>query len=95
MRQKMVIGLRDVKVGEYTAVFPLRSELEAQRVFLEGVENANSPLGRFPRDYQIHLIGMFDPETGAIVPEVPVRDVTPYSGLDELIGKRGGSNAKQ
>lgn len=87
-RQRILVGVRDVKVGEYGILMVLATAMEAKRLFLVAVEDRNSQLGRFPNDFTMAELGLFDPETGRITPhELPV-DVTPYSERDAVIAKR-------
>lgn len=87
MRQRILLGLRDVKIGEYVTVLPLRSEAEAQRFFLDSLNNPQSQMAKYPRDYQIHILASFDPESGAVSPEAAPRDITPYSGVEEVTNR--------
>lgn len=85
MRQAIVVGLRDLKLSEYIQVFVLRAPGEAKRIFLEGIKNPNTPLGKYPADFTIHELGLFDGETGRITVHDVAVDLTPYSDAEKYV----------
>lgn len=85
MRQRILVAVRDVKVGEFGPLMVLHNQAEAKRVYLHAMSDSKSQLGKFPTDYTLHELGLFDPENGRITPhEIPV-DFTPYSERDAIV----------
>lgn len=88
MRQRILVGVRDVKVGEFGILMVLSSADEAKRLYLEAVSDPKSKLGKYPTDFTMHELGLFDPETGKITPHDVFVDVTPYSERDGIVTRR-------
>lgn len=88
---KILVALRDVKVREYGPLMVFTTAEEAKRLFLAVAGDAKSTVGRFPRDYVMHELGTFDPESGQIVTHQFKSDLTPYSELDALLAERGAA----
>lgn len=87
--KRMVVSIRDVKTGEYLGLVQVKNQAEAERSFLSLCMDPKSPMYRFPRDYHLHLVGGFDPETGKLAGvDDGVKDLTPYTVIDELVTKR-------
>lgn len=85
MRQRILVGVRDVKVGEYGLLMVMHNQGEAKRLYLHACSDGKSQLGKFPADFTMHELGLFDPESGKITPhELPV-DFTPYSERDAVV----------
>lgn len=84
---RLVVSIRDVKVGEYMSLVVVKNVGEAERAFQNLCMEPRSPLHRFPRDYQMHQVGTFNPESGEIS-GISVKDVTPYSWIDEKEAER-------
>lgn len=91
MRQKILVGVRDVKVGEFGILMVLSSADEAKRLYMEAVSDPKSKLGKYPTDFTIHELGLFDPETGRITPHETFVDVTPYSDRDSVVARRAAA----
>lgn len=81
----IVVSVRDVKVGEYLSLVLAKNVDDAQRHFLGMVREPRSPLYSFPRDYQLHIFGTFNAESGTIYPESKNRDITPYNSVEAAI----------
>lgn len=86
--KKTIVSIRDVKTGEYLSLVLVKNHLEAKRAFLGLCFEPKSPLYRFPRDYQLHVIGEFNVTLGGIVGTDHIEDITPYTEVDELVSKR-------
>lgn len=95
MRQRILVAVRDVKVGEYSLLMVLHTQEEAQRLFLMAVQDANSQVGRFPTDYTMHELALFNPETGQITPHDVAVDCTPYSLRDGIVADRERAKQKE
>lgn len=91
MRQKILVGVRDVKVGEFGILMVLTSQDEAKRLYMEAVADSKSKLGKYPTDFTMHELGLFDPETGKITPHEVHVDVTPYSERDSVVARRAAT----
>lgn len=87
MAKKLLVSIRDVKVGEYLGLVQVRNTAEAERQFMALCMDSKSPMYSFPRDFQMHQVGTFDPESGVIEPCASV-DLTPYTRVDELVARR-------
>lgn len=88
MRQRILVGIRDVKVGEFGILMVLTSGEEAKRLYLEAVSDPKSKLGKYPTDFTMQELGLFDPETGRIQPHENFVDLTPYSQRDGIVAAR-------
>lgn len=88
MKQRILVALRDVKVREYGPLFVLTTQDEAKRLFISAAQDSKSQLGRFPRDYVMHELGLFDAETGRLTPHEVIADLTPYSELEAVLAQR-------
>lgn len=62
----------DRKAEYYLPVFQTKSEGEAIRSFTEAVVNSETPLSRYPAEYDLCHLGDMDMETGEIFPKFPV-----------------------
>jgi hypothetical protein len=62
----------DRKAQYYLPLFQTRSEGEAVRSFTEAVLNPETPLSRYPAEFDLCLLGDMDVETGEIFPKQPV-----------------------
>lgn len=91
MANKKLYSIQDVKAQECLNVVMLKNHVEAERFFQMVVENPQSPVSRYPRDYKVLSIGEIDSETGEVKGSIP-RDVTPYTWLDSHMSKRNGVN---
>lgn len=80
--KRLMVSIRDVKVGEYLGITLTKNTAEAQRHFLTLVNHEGAILNKFPRDYQLHIVGTFDTELGACCPGINVEDITPYCEVD-------------
>lgn len=85
MRQKILVAVRDVKIGEYQTLMVLHNQAEAKRLFLHAMSDPKSQLGKFPNDYTLHEVGLFDPETGRVTPHELLVDFTPYTEKDAVV----------
>lgn len=86
MSKKLVVSVRDVKVGEYRSLVQVGSRAEGEHQFMGLLIDPKSPCHRFPRDYQLHHLGNFNTITGVLEPAVDATlDITPYVLVDELV----------
>ena len=95
MRQRILVGVRDVKVGEYGVLMVLSTEAEAKRMYLSTLQDNRSFFAKHPHDFTLHVLGLFDPETGRITPSDVPQDVTPYSERDAVLSKLEAERAPQ
>lgn len=85
MSERNVYSIRDVKAGEYLGLVLFRTEYEAHRFFLMTITDKRGPMYKFPKDYQIFQVGLFDNETGILVRSEVPKDVTPHSAVDSFL----------
>jgi hypothetical protein len=64
-------SIKDIKVGEFNTPIYVHNEKVALRLFAQDVHNPNSPLSKFPADYELWFVGEFHTETGATIDEGP------------------------
>lgn len=84
--EKRVYSIRDIKAGEYLGLVLFGTESEAQRFYLLTITDRRGTMWKFPRDYAIHEVGVFDVQTGVVRRREPVPgDVTPYSAIDSFV----------
>lgn len=66
-----VFAVRDHKAAAYMAPFQAPNVAVAVRMFTEAVRGSrDSMLSKFPEDYALFRLAMFDDETGLYVPEM-------------------------
>ena len=61
-----IYSVYDSKAGCYLPLFTFRSRGEAIRAFTETVNDSSSSIGKYPEDYTLFELGVFDDEFGAI-----------------------------
>lgn len=66
-----VYSIRDRKVGAYMTPFFSLNDDTAVRSFSHACENPQSLMSSYPEDYSLHCIGIFDDESGELLPESP------------------------
>lgn len=59
-----VFSVKDVKVGGYLKPFFVRSHGEAERAFMDTVNDPGTVLYKHPEDYQLYYLGEYDDEDG-------------------------------
>lgn len=80
--KRLIVSIRDVKLGEYLGLSLTKNTAETQRHFMTLVTQDGNAINKFPRDYQVHIVGTFDTELGALMSPQNVEDVTPYCEVD-------------
>lgn len=63
MKLKLV-AIWDVKARMYFAPHFVRNVFEGARGFAQGIRDPGHQLSKFPDDFQLHELGVFDDETG-------------------------------
>lgn len=61
----------DRKAGYYLPAFNLKSDAEASREFQNIVTSSDTPVSKYPADFDLVRIGTIDMETGYITPVNP------------------------
>lgn len=59
-------AVRDIKADCYTALHPCANDAIAKRSFLEACNDPNSQLVRYPEDYQLYLVGSWEPNSAEL-----------------------------
>nr|QJB20245.1 MAG: nonstructural protein [Microvirus sp.] len=75
-------SIYDRKAAYYLPVFTMRSHADAERQFTEIVTASETPVAKYPADYDLICLGEIDLETGRITPTYPVE--TLVNGLVTL-----------
>lgn len=75
-------SIYDRKAAYYLPVFTLRSHAEAERQFTEIVTQSETPVSKYPADYDLVCLGQINLETGQIAPTYPCE--TLINGLVSL-----------
>lgn len=65
-----VYSVFDKAVRAFDRPFYCRADGEAVRVFQDAVNASDSPFFKHPGDYELYVIGTFDPSTGALTAEL-------------------------
>jgi hypothetical protein len=80
-----IFSIFDSAASVYMRPFPAQAEGAASREFSDLCVAGDSPFAKHPEDYTLMRIGMFDDNTGEVVPETPVKVV---SGLECVAAAR-------
>lgn len=72
MQTSLIFAAYDRKAQYYLPLFQSRSEAEAIRSFSEAVISSESPVSRYPAEFDLVCLGQVDLETGSITPMHPV-----------------------
>lgn len=81
---KRIYSVYDVKTGVYGMLMLLLTDGEALRVISDEVNSKDSMLHRHSEDYQLHMMGEFNLNTGEIVTCYPPRHVSDCAQLKEV-----------
>lgn len=65
-----VYSIRDMKAGSFMAPFFLHNDEVAKRAAREAVRDPQSNFSKYPEDFTLFRIGIFDDSTGLVEPEV-------------------------
>lgn len=82
MQINHLYSIYDRKAAYYLPVFTMRSHADAQRQFTEIVTSSDTPVSKYPADYDLVCLGQINLETGQIVPTYPCE--TLINGLVSL-----------
>lgn len=63
MKQK-VFCVRDAKVEAYLKPFFVRTLGEAERAFTDMANNQDTQIGKYPTDFALYYLGVYDDESG-------------------------------
>lgn len=61
----VMVAVRDVKTGAFAAPIGVPHAALALRSFEQEVRSAESPVGKYPADFELWKVGEFDVESGA------------------------------
>lgn len=82
MQINNLYSIYDRKAAYYLPLFTMRSHADAERQFSEIVTNSDTPVSKYPADYDLVCLGQMNLETGQIVPTYPCE--TLINGLVSL-----------
>lgn len=71
MQIHKLYSIYDRKAAYYLPVFQMRSHADAERQFSEIVTNSDTPISKYPADYDLVCIGEINLESAQIVPNYP------------------------
>ncbi len=63
---KKLYSIKDTITGLWTEPAVMNNNAEAMRAFKALTEDKSTMIGAHPEDYELHQIGEWDPERGAI-----------------------------
>lgn len=69
-------SVRDEKVGAFMPPFPMRSDGEAIRGFIDACADKNTAFSKHPADFVLFNVGKYDDVTGRFIPSEPVEVMT-------------------
>lgn len=67
---RMLLALRDVKVGRFLAPVAVLTPGEAERWYSEAIRSEGTMVGKYPNDFPLYQIGTYDDESGTVTPLV-------------------------
>lgn len=79
-----IYSVRDTVSLSYNIPFFAKTDGEATRLFKDLVNDPQSTPGKHPEDFQLWLLGMFDPSTGEIIPTEADKVVNAVLLLDQV-----------
>lgn len=82
MQINNLYSIYDRKAAYYLPIFQMRSHADAQRQFTEIVTQSDTPVSKYPADYDLVCLGSIDLETGQIAPSYPCETI--INGLVSL-----------
>lgn len=99
-----IYSLMDLKLKEFGQLVLANNHEAVKRALRDGVPGSRSTIEKYPEDFNLYLLGAFDPETGRLVAEeVPVLVdnvaviLPPKGGVDVGVivpPKRGADDAE-
>lgn len=76
----------DRKAGLYLPIFQARNDAEAIRAFTEAVVSSETPISKYPADFDLCSLGSMDLETGEILLEKNSRTI--LNGMSALLASQ-------
>lgn len=67
----LLYAVRDTKGGFYLPIMQVKSEIEAIRSFTEIAVTSDTPISKYPADFDLYQFGEFDNLTGEFSVGVP------------------------
>lgn len=68
----LAFAVLDEKTEAFLPPFFVVAPGQAVRLFTDGCQDRESPLGKHPGDYKLYRVGSFDDNSGEVVGELPV-----------------------
>jgi len=75
MQIQNLYSIYDRKAAYYLPVFQQRAHADAERQFTEIVTSSDTPIAKYPGDYDLVCLGEIDLESGQIVPKYPCETI--------------------
>jgi len=88
-----VYSIFDRKLKEYGQLVTQRNDEAVRRSLVDGVRGSGSTLEKHPQDFDIMVLGEFDPETGVLITMTP-QLVANVGDVLESYPSAGGVNAR-
>lgn len=67
---RLLLALRDSKTGRFLAPVTASTPGEAERIYIEILQQPGTIVQKHPRDFPLYQIGEYDDETGEVYPMV-------------------------
>lgn len=75
MQEAQIYSLYDRKAAYYLPLFQMRGHADATRQFTEIITQSDTPVSKYPADYDLVCLGSIDLETGQIDPVYPCETI--------------------
>ena len=90
MHQMHIFAVYDRKAAYYLPTFQARTEVDAIRSFTDAIMGGETPLSKYPADYDLVRVASMDTESGRVTPAWPVDLITNgYTAYDLALKERG------
>lgn len=68
----LILTIHDAGAEAFLRPFYCRAQGEAKRMFMDLVNDPESPIGQHPGDYTLFLVGEFSEQAGTVQPCEPI-----------------------
>lgn len=82
MQISNLYSVYDRKAGYYLPIYQARTDTDAIRAFTETVVTSDTPISKYPADFELCHLGVLDLDSGSILPNDKIRII--LNGLSAL-----------
>jgi len=75
MQEALIYSIYDRKAAYYLPLFTMRGHADATRQFTEIVTSSDTPIAKYPADYDLVCLGSINLENGSIEPIYPCETI--------------------